>query len=133
MAESEVASEDIPWAPCMAYEPEEEEPEGAAGAPVYQSRRWKNLPENKLKVHFMNAVPSTWRLTKEKVLEWANRWSVPRLKGIVPEFVMETDIDVSDVRIEFTRECGKCIHSKLNHCCFHFLRCQAPNRKFCWE
>ena len=101
MAESELGSEEIPWAPCVGYEPEEEGPEGAAGAPVYQSRRWK---KNKLKVHFMNEVPSGWRLTKEKVLEWANRWSDPRLKGIVPEFVMEEDMDVSDVRIRFTSE-----------------------------
>ena len=89
--ESEPAGEQLPWAQCMAYEFEEEAsvPAGAAGAPVYQSRRWK---KNKIKVHFMNAVPSTWLLTEvpekvllteEKVLEWANGWSnqVPCLKG----------------------------------------------------
>ena len=113
---SEPASEQLPWAQCMAYEFEEEAsvPAGAAGAPVYQSRRWK---KNKIKVHFMNAVPSTWLLTEapekvllteEKVLEWANGWSnqVPCLKGVVPEFIMEEDIDASDVRIEFTGECA---------------------------
>ena len=105
MTEFEPASEQLPWAQCLAYEFEEEAsvPTGGAGAPFYQSRRWK---KSKLNVHFMNAVPSTWLLTEEKVLEWANGWSnqVPCLQGLVPEFVMEEDDGESDVRIEFTRE-----------------------------
>ena len=106
MMDSIPATEQLPWALCTAFKPVEEGPAGAAGAPYYQSTGWK---KNKLKVHFMNEVPSGWRLTKEKVLEWANRWSDPRLKGIVPEFVIEEDIDQSDVRIMFsTRECCMC-------------------------
>ena len=73
--------------------------------------RWK---KDRLKVHVMKAVPSIWPIwnwtgtnipvTMGKVLEWANAWSSEALdlKGIVPQFVEEEDIDKSDVRVKFT-------------------------------
>ena len=109
---------ELPWAPCMAYEFEDEDEtpsEGASGAPFYSNLRWK---KSELKVHFMNEVPPMWRLlnkaktpvTKRKVLEWANGWSNEALglKGIVPQFIEEEDIDESDIRVDLTpSECAK--------------------------
>ena len=102
---------ELPWAPCIVYEPDKEggTPAGGTGAPFYSSLCWKG---DKLKVHFINPVPPSWRLvnkaktpiTNAKVLEWANGWSSEALglKGIVPQFVEEEDIDQSDIRVDLT-------------------------------
>ena len=78
---------------------------GPGEAWINPNLRWK---KDRLKVHFMNAVPSGWRMTKGKVLEWANGWSSEALglKGIVSQFVEEEDLFESDVRVKFTKsEC----------------------------
>ena len=108
---------ELPWAPCMGYELEEESEtpgEGASGAPVYSNLRWK---KSELRVHFMNEVPARWNvagsrakihLTKKKVLEWANGWSSAALglNRMVPKFIMEDDVEDSEVRIKFVCECA---------------------------
>ena len=113
MAERDPSEEAVklPWAPCMAYELEESDTAaGGAGAPFYASLRWN---KDELKIHFIpNKVLPSWTLmnkaktpiTNAKVLEWANGWSSEALglKGIVPQFVEEKDIDESDIRVQFT-------------------------------
>ena len=74
---------------------------GRGEAWINPNLRWK---KDRLKVHFTNTVPSGWRMTKGKVLEWANAWSSEALglKGMVPQFVEEEDLYKSDVRVMFT-------------------------------
>lgn len=94
---------------------------GGAGAPVYAKRRWEDkrlvggtkrseAKKRQLRVFFMKDglhLLRKWNLRTEKILRWANAWSSKRdLKEVVPEFVEETDIDDSHVRIEFN-ECRR--------------------------
>ena len=75
-------------------------------------------------MHFINEVPLRWRLvnkaktliTEAKVLEWANGWSSEALglKGIMPQFVEEEDIDESDIRVEFTSEFAQPVTTYLS-------------------
>lgn len=85
-------------------------------APVYSRLRWteKELgEEKKIRVYFMDEVPLAWKLSngvqigKGTILNWANAWSSEALglKGIVPEFVEESeDIEGSHIRVKFTSE-----------------------------
>ena len=125
MAEFGPSKETIkfPWTLCELCYFENEGDTSTKGAvtPSHDSVCWR---QDKIKVLFMNDVPSKWNetqtaetpITKEKVLEWANRWSseVLGLKGIVPQFVEAEDFDESDIHVEFTSECVQLQSEKQN-------------------
>ena len=117
----EMTESELPWFPCIAgFEEAAAEAAassvGGAGAPSYSDWLWKSetLEGNKLKVTFLNDVPSRgWTLsdgtliTKEMIINWANAWSrQPRergLNGSVPEFeeLDKSEIIQSHVRVKF--------------------------------
>ena len=78
---------------------------GAALNPT-DDKLW--LPGSVLKVYFMGDVPPVRYdgdcIIRDKIIGWMNEWSGNKSPRFVPKFEITTEIEKSDVRVDFIGE-----------------------------